>query len=242
MTVFRQVQEARRIAFEKMLSHERADLARRTSLPGAVDRAVAIARADAPIGGMGTTLARILPTVARAAAGLGVCNPKLWEADVRPLRGRKVDDDGWLTRVRAAARARETGDVLAPTIVRTAELIVWDVRTAGTGFARLSFQSLANLVQCSKETARKAIRFLEEHGLLDTFNVLRRGHGLVRRVVNLYLIPDAAPEPDRPAASSLAERLSRYAQAFGLRARAWGLNATPARVGYRPARGHPSPS
>jgi hypothetical protein len=151
---------------------------------------------------------------------------------------------------------REKGDPLKSVLLRTAELVRWVENKAGTGFARKTLEQLSKLVGCCKETVRKAIRFLERHGLLDTFNVLSRDHGFVRRRANLYLIPDVESDPtpppcdlapsvkapERPVGNSLAERLNRYAGFFGLRARAWGLNATPAPVGYRSARRHPTPS
>jgi hypothetical protein len=250
MNVFRQAQEARQIAQQQMIADNRRDLARRAPLPSTVDpdaslraaQARATANADAPVGGTGTAIGRMLPAAARAAAGLAVSNPKLWEADVKPLKNRKLDSHAWLAQVRVAAWARESGDVLTPTIVRTAELVVWAVRSAGTGFARKSFESLAGLVGCCKETVRKVIRFLEKHGLLDTFNILQRTYGFVRRAANLYLIPEVSPDPKRPAGNSRAERLTRYAELFVFRVRPWGLNATPAPVGYRKPRAHPLPS
>lgn len=207
--------------------------------------AEATAAADAPLGSMGTAIGRILPAVARAWTGLGVANPKIWEADLKPIRGREVDTDGWLARVRAAARLRVRGDPYETNIIRTAELIVWVIRKDGVGFARQGFKSLGRLVRIGKETVRKVVRFLEQCGLLDTFNVLTREHGFVRRAENAYLIPDAPKgkpaaktdavlEGRAPVGASLVERLTRYAHHFGLKARAWGLNATPAFVGLRP--------
>jgi hypothetical protein len=117
MNIFRQAQEARRIAEQQRLADARADFIRRHPSPGAVDsdallraaQARATASADVPIGGIGTAIGRMLPAVARAAAGLGVCNPKIWEADVKPLRGRKPDGEVFLARVRQAAAARPRG-------------------------------------------------------------------------------------------------------------------------------------
>jgi hypothetical protein len=249
-SAFRQAQEARRDALQQHLADQRRDLARRASLSGATDpdaslraaQADATARADAPLGSTGTAIGRVLPAVARASAGMAVANPKIWEADAKPLRGRKIDAEAYLARVRLAAKTRETGDVLEPILVRTAELVLWAVRKGGIGFARQTFEQLGKLIGCCSETARKAIRFLERHGVLDTFNVLSRDHGFVRRGANLYLIPDAEPDAERPAGNSLVERLNRYAEFFGLRARAWGLNATPAPVGYRTPPEHPAPA
>ena len=243
-SLFRQAQEARRDALQQHLADQRRDLARRASLSGAIDpdaslraaQADATARADAPLGSTGTAIGRVLPAVARASAGMAVANAKIWEADAKPLR-RKIDAEAYLARVRQAAKTRETGDPLEPTLVRTAELVLWAVRKGGTGFARQTFEQLGNLIGCCRETARKAIRFLERRDLLHTFNVLSRVHGFVRRVANLYLIPDA----ERPAGNSLVERLVHYAGLFGIRARAWGLNATPS-VGYRTPPEHPAPA
>lgn len=251
--LFQKEKEARRIAVEEHLAKSRRDLARRAALPSSTDpdallrvaQAAASARADAPLGSMGTTIGRVLPAAARSTAGLPVSNPKLWERDVKPLRDRKVNREAWLIRARQAARAREPGDVLQPILVRLAEVVCWAERKDGVGFARQTFEQLGKLVGCCKETARKGMRFLERHGLVDTFNVLTRAHGFVRRVANLYLIRGEATEPDgteQPPSEGPLGRLTRYASAFGLSVRAWGLNATPASVGYRPRLERPVPS
>lgn len=259
-TPFREAQKARNAKrLAETVAAQRLAFDRQRDIPsrfGALDadaelravQAAATARADEPLGSMGTTIARVLPAFARAAAGMGVCNPKLWEADVRPLPGRKVDREAWFVRVRQAAKTREPGDVLQPILVRLAEVVWWAERKDGVGFARQTFEQLGKLAGCCKETARKGLRFLERHGLVDTFNVLSRAHGLVRRVANLYIVRGETTEPALPVASeqppsdSLLGRLTRYASAFGLKARRWGLNATPAMVGYQARPERPVPS
>jgi hypothetical protein len=240
-------------ASPQVLADARRDLDRRAALPEGIDPDVLLrqvataaeARADEKLGSTGTAISRVLPAFVRAAIGLGVSNPKLWEADVKPLPSRKVDREAWFARVRQAARVRESGDVLQPTLVRLAEVVWWSVHKDGVGFARQTLEQLGKLTGCCQETARKGIRFLERHGLLDTFNILSRRHGFVRRVANLYLIRGDAAElegTEQPPSDSLLGRLTRYASLFGLRARRWGLNATPAPVGYRPRPERPLPS
>jgi hypothetical protein len=259
-TPFRQAQKARNaaqlaetVAAQRLASDRQRDVPLRFRALDAdaelrAVQAAATAKADEPLGSTGTPIGRVLPAFGRAAAGLCIVNPKLWEADVRPLRGRKVDRDAWFVRVRLAAKTREAGDVLQPILVRLAEVMWWAERKDGVGFARQTFEQFGKLAGCCKETARKGIRFLERHGLVDTFNVLTRAHGFVRRVANLYLIRGDTTEPDPPAgyerspSDSLLGRLTRYASLFGLRARAWGLNATPAPVGYRSRPERPVPS
>lgn len=209
--------------------------------------AAAAAEAAAPIGSMGTALSRVLPDAARQAAGMGIPNPKVWSADVKPMRGRAIDGEAYLRAVRVAADQRKPNSdhPLKPTIVRAGEVLKWAHDVERTGFVRRTFAQLGKLLGCCARTAQKAIRYLESHGLCDTFNVLRRDHGQVRRDANLYLIPSHGAEPDAapaPAASSLVTRLNRYAAWFGLTPRAWGLNATPAPVGRfrRPERPVPS--
>jgi hypothetical protein len=248
MSDLRQAQDARRVAFEQMLADARADLARRTSLPGAVDRAVAIARADAPlIDSMGATIDRVLPQAAHEAIGGGVRHRKIWERDVKPLPGRKVDGGAFITRVYQAVRTRKKGDPSELTLVTVAKIVLRD-HHASVGFARLTFEQISFRARRCKETARQAIRWLERHNLIDTLNVLTRVQGFVGRVANLYLIPtDVAKskgpaEPARQAADSIIGRLGRYAALFGLKVRRWGFNATPSPAGFWPSPERQGPS
>lgn len=159
--------------------------------------------------------------------------PKVWAADLNRMPA--IDTDRWLGRVRVAGANRSTGDVLAFTLARIAELLVWKARQDRQGAARITFRALAKLTQCCTETARKAIRLLEQWGLVDTFNVLIRRGDQVVRDANLYVlsgVDQADSPPERQRGQSLAEkiagRLSTYAAVLGLHRRSWGLNATPA--------------
>ena len=162
-SLFRQAQEARRDALQQHLADQRRDLARRASLSGAIDpdaslraaQADATARADAPLGSTGA-IGRVLPAVARASAGMAVANAKIWEADAKPLR-RKIDAEAYLARVRQAAKTRETGDPLEPTLVRTAELVLWAVRKGGTALLARHSSSSATLSDAvGKPRARRS--------------------------------------------------------------------------------------
>jgi hypothetical protein len=98
VNIFSKVREDRRIAEEQRLAEARRALGLRAPLPSGVDadaylreaQARATAAADAPLGSSGTRIGRVLPAAARKRAGLEVVNPKLWLADLRPVR-RYVD-------------------------------------------------------------------------------------------------------------------------------------------------------
>ena len=232
--------KARDEAFQQQLRAAREDLARRAAIPASLDpdealraaQARATAAADEPLGSMGTAIGNALPRKIRDKARLEVVNPKIWEADIKPLRGRKPDFNAFRARIKRASR--EGGDVLKTAIKAVGEAIMRFTRAQGMGFARRSFSRLAKEADCCVDTAVKAVRFLERHCGLDTFNVLSRRHGQVRREANMYIIPAEPPNSNESAEDALSGRLNRWAPAFGLRARPWGLNATPARVGYRP--------
>jgi hypothetical protein len=208
-----------------------------------------------------------LPAAARLAlAGGGsarVLNPKIWAEDVKRFVGRKLPTRAWLSRARQMAAKRQRGDVLRPTLVRACEVLAWG---AQDGKIELTFDSLANLVGCCRETARKVIRWLEDVELIDTFNVLVRTTGKLVRGANLYLprlsaadeaAGDVASDDGEPGAAAgltdptaaaavlgpvarLTARLARWAPRFELVERAWGLNATP--LSSRHYREDPSPA
>jgi len=234
--------------------------------PGASDddilaaaQATATAAADARGDAIGTRVRDALPPLARKVAG-GVLNPKVWEADLPefippPIGG--YDDAAYMAAVREAVRQqRLMGDPLAPTLELIGAKLVY-LRRKGGALVRASFVSLAALVGCCVETARKAVRWFERCGLLDTLNVLNRIENGVRRRPNLYIIPETeqppppppadvassqpAPDPVRVQRGTIGDRLQRCAALLGLQARPWGLNATPAAVGYRKREGVPAP-
>lgn len=224
------------VARSRAASLARVQAAARFAPPDvATIQAEATARAFTSIPSAGAALVapgRALPPAVQALAGLRVNNDKLWDADVRPIK-RPILTDGWLARVRSLARGRVLGDPFATTIMRVAELLVWQFNKARQGFARLTHDALAELAQIDPGTVRRAIRWLEGRRLVDTFNVLHREDGFVRRGANLYLFrrddlpEDPLPEPRDEFEKRSSDKLLRYARLFGLRARAWGLNATP---------------
>lgn len=176
-----------------------------------------------------------LPAAARAAAGLRVENPKIWSADLKPIRGR-VDKAGWLTRVRELPRQPL---VMPATLLTVASSMAYFLERGGRGYVRVTHEDLAKAAQLCIETVRKAVRALEANGLLDTFNVLVRVDGEVRRAANAYglrgfmaavgVVADAVASKVTGAADRMTEQLRRYAVVWGLKPRQWGLNATPAR-------------
>jgi len=201
---------------------------------------------DVSTSGTSASLAARLPRAAQLAAGAAmpaITNPKIWQADARRFRrGERFARGPWQAACRAAVKARALGDVLAPTILRACEVLAW--QDAGQqGRTQITFKFLAELTGCCVETARKVIRWLEDRGLIDTFNTLDRVGGQIQRTANLYVLafPDAPPA-DPPAEAApvdpigrITARLARWASAFGLTPRAWGYNATP-------LRGRPAPA
>lgn len=210
-----------------------------------------------------------MPASVRAALGKdGAFNPKIHESNVKQFRrGEPFDLSGWQSAVRAAAKKRGLGDVLESTINQAAGYLAWLCR-AGTDRARgaqgsvqVSFAQWSNGVGrgCSVATACKIARWLEDAGLINTFNTLQRiGRRLLRGANNYVLVmgadarvPDAAPEStaDAPPALRRLRRfnawLSRWEKAFGLVVRPWGLNATPVathRFAHLPADERPAPA
>lgn len=122
---------------------------------------------------------------------------------------------------------------------------------------QMSLAEIGHLARCCVDTAFLAVRYLDRAGLIDTFNSIVRQNGRVERGPNVYLLwlPDSDPAEREAAASARAEavevqvevpaevdpeadwlarwvarfnrKLERWAPAFGLVARSWGLNATP---------------
>lgn len=174
-----------------------------------------------------------LPGNARAAAGLAVVNPKLWHADVKPIPGR-IDKAGWLRAVRLLPKQPE---LTRATVIGVANSLAWFVGREVAGVAKVSYETIAKAAFRCPETVRKVIRALEANGLLDTFNVLQRHDGQVRRGANVYGlrgfiaaikdVVDATTSAVTGAFDRMGEQLRRYAGAWGLKARKWGLNATP---------------
>lgn len=188
-------------------------------------------------------IAKLLPASVRTILGGRVLNPKIHEADLRraPDAPQPIVDD-WLRAVRRLAEGRGKGDPLGGIIINVASCI------AGSKRGRVSFASIAELGCVCMESVRRAVRWLEDVDLLDTFNVLERAGKLLLRGVNFYLrrVPDApaaaseAPaaagppdaEPavrsrDQRRATRFEDRLRRWAPHLGLVMRPWGLNATP---------------
>lgn len=218
--------------------------------------------APTPIGSLMPAAARI----ATVAAAGGVLNPKIWDADVKRFRSpHRFDTGRWFGRVRACVAAgRATGDVLAPTIERACDVLTWLAREGDrTCKVQVTFEVWAKRTKCCVSTIVKVARWLEDEGLVNTFNVLTRAGNLVLRGANLYLLtmpemPAAAPEPaaatpeapaavDAPAPELHRVRrmnnwLDRWAPWFGLVGRAWGLNATPLATHRKRGERRPAPA
>ena len=190
------------------------------------------------------TSARAGVPVRSATRAPPVQNPKIWDSDIKPLRRRKiVSDAAFWSRFHAAVRMYGRQGMLKRTLEGAARVLFHAVKNGGEGFARLTFDGVARALDACRETARKAIRWLEAAGLLDTFNVMTRFRGAVRRDANLYQIPDLPTDPDRSFESDIPARIARCAEMFGLAAREIGVNVTAA-IGRRlwPTRRREAPS
>lgn len=200
----------------------------------------------APSGSAAQSPARHAPAAGRRT--LEQPNPKVWARDLRPIQ-KRPDTNVWLSRCSAEARNRDAGDVSPAIIVRVAQLLVRSVRARGLGLARDTMRGMASLAIVSKETVRKAIRWLESRGLIETINTLERVQ-LTRRVAggqqtisavhrgaNAYVLrgeiadKPAAADPDdvatadnRPRPRPMAIQISAWAQLLGLVPRSNGVN------------------
>lgn len=180
-----------------------------------------------------------LPAVAKVALGMrrGVFNPKIHAENVANFKAEKIAALAYIARCDAVIAAeRKPGEVRSVYLMALARVIAWGA--AATGKYEKTFRLLCRLLASCVETARKAVRWFEEHRLMDTKNVLDRVNRDLWRGPNLYLpLVEAPPEaaadapPVPPELAPLAratETLNRWAHRFpGLVARPWGLNATP---------------
>ena len=183
----------------------------------------------------------------RAAADLRVNHHKIQKADVGPI-DRETDAPAWYAQIRAVRCVPGQKGPLFGSLMQVAWAMVALERRRAMGFAWATYEGLAKVAGCCPKTVERCMRFFEAHNLVDTLNVLfRRTDGALRRDANIYV-----PTIDRPPAplpadvkgadsvrSAVVSRafggLSRLAALFGLRARPWGLNATPispARLSY----------
>jgi hypothetical protein len=218
--------ESRRIADEALLRRLTAEARARAGLP---DPEAPAAVPRSPIAGV----------LARLGAGRAE-HPKIHAADVPARRLAAADTDDFLRRVRAASEARQTGDCLRGTLRQVAQALAYFARIQGRGCARVTFESIAKAAGVCVETARRAVRWLESAGLIDTVNVLvRRPIGGVRRLVrdaNLYLFPPAAEAPGaagtppRDSAARARATIARWGDQLGLGLRLAGAWRDPRRT------------
>jgi hypothetical protein len=197
---------ARELRAEQMaaqLATARAELAARAGKATAAEQARIIGEAQVrakhetpkpPV----VPLAAKLPPAARMALDPSgrVFNPKIHEKDVAGFKAAPIKVLPWLDAVGAKLRKyRQVGDVLPSIIRRIADVIGWGAQH--TAKVEKTFKQIAEQAHCCIETARKAVRWLEAHDLLDTFNVLRRASNGLERGPNLYLplVPDGGPVP-----------------------------------------------
>ncbi len=224
----------------------RAQLAARAGAVPALEAAQITAHFRAGLAARGEALAPLpLPLAARRAiapaAPLPIDNAVIHAADLRRLRHRP-DTGGFLQRVRAATRRRTIGDPHAGTLAQAAQSIVYFLDKQGVGYARATFAALATATGYCLETCRKAVRWLQAHGLLDVVNVLSRrvtadGYRRLVRDANLYLLRDDPAAGQDAARGRPADRPHDPpppSPAAGVVARWGGLLAVAVRAIGRP--------
>lgn len=174
-----------------------------------------------------------------------VYNPKLLCADLKPSKRSIKAPPGYARDVvEAFARARVVGrDASVPYFMAVVEVIV-KIADDGQGYVQRAFKSIGRLARLGRkednwgrETVRKCIRWMEDHGWIGTLNALYRDKETreLRRDANVYQLfgkDDAATIGAIEDASARALKresltLSRGAVLWGLMVRPWGLNATP---------------
>lgn len=197
-----------------------------------------------------TPIGKALPPDVRSAAAGRTRNPALWSIDVQPIAYEPDLDLAWRA-FEDALKTRVIGEVSGPFLERAWRAILKLHRRATKrggrgqrpivpGFVRGTLKFLAKVAGIGRDTMRRAVRWFEKKGLLDTVNITDRDEeGEVRFQPNMYLVrpraPEESPSPaataggSGPQRSPIAEhvagvlaRWSRYLPA--LEPRTWGWN------------------
>jgi hypothetical protein len=185
---------------------------------------------------LGDVAGRIVEKV-RWARG-HVFNPKILQVDVKTPNRTIKPPANWAQDVINHFRyARVVNEDISTPYFTSFVLGIEKVASDGRGFVQRGFKALGGLGDQGKENARKAIRWLEDHGWIGTLNTLYRDEETreLRRGENVYLLfgkEDAAEITAIGDASARALKresltLSRGAVLWQLMVRPWGLNATP---------------
>lgn len=187
------------------------------------------------------SIARLLPIAAKEAAAPGerIVNPKIQDADVDKYRAPNFAAPSWWNRANAAIEKRRVGvrDVSAITLKSCCNALARRFNW-GRGSARLAMETLAKDMGSCEDTARRSIRYLQRHDVVNVMNTLIRDeNNMLVRAPNLYLAtrPEQAPIEDpsdlSPKLTQLARAgavVARWASYFvGLVSRDLGLNRTP---------------
>jgi hypothetical protein len=232
------IQAQQRAAAETLASRDPAtlDQTERATLDGYYRAGIIGTAAQTATADTVRPLAGTLPPTALLAASAAehTLNPKIWDTDLKRYKPiHKVKSSAWRAFVGRLVNTRKVGEEY-PTPARiwaVADVIERAAREFG-GKIEMPYVEIARLARCCIDTAFLAVKFLDLNGALDVFNNLDRSSGKKRRGPNCYLlwIPEEKAEELSPALRRVArfqEKLERWAPAFGLVARAWGLNATP---------------
>lgn len=187
-----------------------------------------------------------------------VYNPKILQADVKAAKHAIRPPPHWARNAVenfSAARVPDQ-DVSVPYFKAVVDVIE-TIASDGHGFVQRAIKSIGRLAglgrmegQWGRETVRKCIRWLEDHGWIGTLNALYRNDDRsLRRDANVYILfgkDDAAEaaglEPETRATWRESRTLSRGAVIFSLAVRPWGLNATPAPSNRHQIRTRPAPA
>jgi hypothetical protein len=152
--------------------------------------------------------------------------PKIHAADI-PDVVLPHDGDAFINAARKAAHTRTKGQP-SYALIMTVLLYIYHLMTIGQ---RKTLIEIGNACDCSDESVRRVLLFIEPHGVLGTINVLVRVGRNLWRGANLYVAPwcvkaDALRLPRR-----VAERAANFVvecgRLLGLYARPLGLNTSP---------------
>lgn len=187
-----------------------------------------------------------------------VFNPKILQVDVKPPKRLVPPPSNWANDAAENFRRERVvnADVSLP-YFRAVVLAIEKIASDGWGFVQRAFKSIGRLAglgrgedNWGRETVRKCIRWLEEHGWIGTLNALYRDEDrALKRDANVYQLfgkhdaaEIAALAPEARAVKRESLTLSRGAALFGLALRPWGLNATPAPSNRHQVRTLPAPA
>ena len=152
--------------------------------------------------------------------------PKIHEADI-PEVALPIDGDRFIAAARKAAHTRKKGDP-SYSLIMTVCLYIYHLMSIGQ---RKTLVEIGRACDCSDESVRLVLLFIEPHGVLGAINVLVRVGRNLWRGANLYIAPWAIKTDGVRLPRRVAERAAAFVvecgRLLGLYARPLGLNTSP---------------